>query len=135
MTGSIEDANDNIDGVLDVLDSAETPGFELLVAGNASMGKDFQEAAEKDLQTGEAFGIPIALIILVLVFGAIAASIIPIVLALLAIALAVGATALLGQWFEFSFFVTNMITMIGLAVGIDYSLFIVSRYREERQAG
>jgi RND superfamily putative drug exporter len=135
LTGSIEEANDNVDGIIDVVESDETSGFELSIAGSASMGKDFQEAAEKDLQTGEAFGIPIALIILVLVFGALAASIIPIVLAIVAIVMAIGATALLGQWFEFSFFVTNMITMIGLAVGIDYSLFIVSRYREEREAG
>ncbi len=44
-------------------------------------------------------------------------------------------TALIGQAYELSFFVTNMITMMGLAVGIDYVLFIVSRYREERTAG
>ncbi|HJX62055.1 MAG TPA: MMPL family transporter [Dehalococcoidia bacterium] len=135
MAGSFEDANDNIDQVLDVVDSAEVEGFGLSIAGNASMGKDFEEAAQSDLQTGEAFGIPIALIILVGVFGAIAASVVPVVLALLSIALAIGASALIGQRFELSFFVTNVITMIGLAVGIDYSLFIISRYREERQRG
>ena len=135
MAGSFEDANDNIDQVLDVVKSAEAGGFDLSIAGNASMGKDFEKAAQSDLQTGEAFGIPIALIILVGVFGAIAASVVPIVLALLSIALAIGASALIGQRFELSFFVTNVITMIGLAVGIDYSLFIVSRYREERQRG
>ena len=135
MAGTLDDASDNVDQVIDVVDSAEGNGFSLLIAGNASMGKDFEKASQQDLQTGEMFGIPIALIILALVFGAIAASVIPIVLALLAIVLAVGATAVLGVQFEFSFFVTNVITMIGLAVGIDYSLFAISRFREERARG
>jgi RND superfamily putative drug exporter len=135
MAGSFDDASDNIDEVLDVIDDADSTEFSVLIAGNASMGEDFNKTAESDLQTGEAFGIPIALIILALVFGAIAASVIPIVLALLAITLAVGATALLGTQFEFSFFVTNVTTMIGLAVGIDYSLFVISRFREERARG
>ncbi|MEX1252820.1 MAG: MMPL family transporter [Dehalococcoidia bacterium] len=135
MAGTFEDASDNIDSVFDVMDEAEKSDFSLLIAGNASMGKDFEEASQQDLATGEMFGIPIALLILALVFGAIAASVIPIVLAIVSIVLAVGATAVLGTQFEFSFFVTNVITMIGLAVGIDYSLFVISRYREERAHG
>ena len=135
MAGTFEDASDNIGGVLDVLDSAETDGFDVLIAGNASMGKDFEETAQSDLQTGEMFGIPIALIILALVFGALVASVIPIVLALVSIILAVGVSAVIGQQFQLSFFVTNVATMIGLAVGIDYSLFVISRYREERGHG
>lgn len=135
MAGDFEDATDNIDQVLDVVRVPQADGFAVSIAGSASMGKDFEELAQSDLQTGEAFGIPIALVILALVFGALAASIIPVVLALLSIILAVAATAVLGQAFQLSFFVTNVITMIGLAVGIDYSLFIVSRYREERLRG
>jgi RND superfamily putative drug exporter len=99
---------------------------------NASVNEDFDKQAETDLQTGEAFGIPLALGVLVIVFGAVAAALIPVVLAIVSIAVAMGLTALLGQFFQLSFFVTNVMTMIGLTVGIDYSLFIVSRYREER---
>ncbi|MGB2696022.1 MAG: MMPL family transporter [Dehalococcoidia bacterium] len=135
MAGTFEDAGDNIGEVLDVLESKEAGGFDVLIAGNASMGEDFNEAAQRDLETGEMFGIPIALIILALVFGALAASVIPIVLALVSIILAVGASALIGQQYQLSFFVTNVITMIGLAVGIDYTLFVISRYREERAHG
>ncbi len=76
-----------------------------------------------------------ALVILVAVFGAVVAAAVPIVVALMTIAVAVALVAVVGQAFELSFFVTNMITMMGLAVGIDYSLFVVSRYREERQRG
>ena len=56
-------------------------------------------------------------------------------MALASILLAMGITAVVGQFMDLSFFITNMITMIGLAMGIDYSLFVVSRYREERAAG
>ena len=56
-------------------------------------------------------------------------------MAIVAIAIALGITALVGQIVEFNLFVTNIISMIGLAVGIDYSLFIVSRFREERKKG
>ncbi len=135
MAGTAQDASDHIDRVLKAVHGARGGGFTVLIAGPASMGENFQDVAQKDLETGEAFGIPIALIILAVVFGAIAASIIPIVLAVVAIVLAIAGVALLGLQFQFSFFVTNVITMIGLAVGIDYSLFFVSRYREERQHG
>ena len=78
---------------------------------------------------------PIALIILLLVFGAVVAAGLPILLSLLAITLAVGLTALVGQTFSVSVFAINMISMMGLATGIDYSLFIISRFREERARG
>ncbi len=136
MAGTVQDAADNIGSVLDVVDGAATnTSFDLNIAGFASMGEDFQETAESDLQTGELFGVPIALIILALVFGALVASVIPIVLAIVSIVLAIGASAVIGQQWQLSFFSTNVITMIGLAVGIDYSLFVVSRYREERSHG
>ncbi|MEO8423227.1 MAG: MMPL family transporter, partial [Actinomycetota bacterium] len=77
----------------------------------------------------------VALVVLVVVFGAIVAALVPIGIAIIAIAISLGITALVGQIVEFNLFVTNIISMIGLAVGIDYSLFIVSRFREERKKG
>ena len=136
MAGEVTDAEDNIDQVLTITDEADgANGFHVLVAGGASINEDFHKQSEKDLQTGEAFGVPLALGILVIVFGALVAALIPVVLAIVSIAVALGITALLGQVFQLSFFVTNVMTMMGLAVGIDYSLFIVSRYREERARG
>src|SRR3990172_9051324 len=136
MAGDETQADENIDDVLAVARGANgVDGFQVLVTGGASINKDFTEVSESDLQTGEAFGIPIALVVLVIVFGAITAALVPLVLGVFSIVVAVGLTALLGQGFEFSFFVTNVITMMGLAVGIDYSLFVVSRYREERSRG
>src|SRR6266536_671046 len=114
MAGSLDDANDNIDQVLDRTLHAQHPqGFRVWVAGEATAAKDSNTIAEQDLRQGETIGIVAALAILV----------------------ALGLVSLLGLAFDLSFFVTNMVTMIGLAVGIDYSLFIVSRYREERARG
>ena len=136
MAGDFDDAADNIDRVVTVVNNAKgESGFQILITGQASVGRDFQEVSEEDLLNGEMFGVPIALVILLLVLGALVASLIPIVQAAVSIAVAMGAASLVGQAFELSFFVTNMITMIGLAVGIDYSLFIIARYREERRNG
>ena len=110
-------------------------GFEALVAGPATLNNDFIQLAEEGLKKGETIGLAVALVVLVFVFGAVVAGLIPIILAVVAIAIALGAAAVVGQVFDLSFFIGNIITMIGLAVGIDYSLFIVSRYREERSNG
>jgi putative drug exporter of the RND superfamily len=110
-------------------------GFTVQVAGQGVLFADFTEIAEEDLQRGETIGIGIALIILIVVFASVVAAVVPIVMAVFAIMVALGLVSLIGQIAEFNLFVTNMVTMIGLAVGIDYSLFIVSRYREERKKG
>ncbi|HEV8649648.1 MAG TPA: MMPL family transporter [Actinomycetes bacterium] len=136
MAGSLDDADANIDKLLDRTLHAQHPdGFQVLVAGEATAAKDANTIAEQDLRKGETIGIVAALAILIVVFGAVAAAVLPIVLAVMAIVVALGLVSLLGLAFDLSFFVTNMITMIGLAVGIDYSLFTVSRYREERARG
>jgi RND superfamily putative drug exporter len=103
--------------------------------GAVTLEEDFSTLAEEDLARGEMFGVIVALVVLVLVFGAVVAGVVPIIMGIASIAVALGITALVGRAVDFSFFVTNMITMMGLAVGIDYSLFIVSRYREERFKG
>ena len=118
------------------VDGIEAPaGFEASVAGPATLENDFIHLAEEGLKRGETIGMAVALVVLVLVFGAVVAGLIPIILAVTAIAVALGVAALIGQVMNLSFFIANIVTMIGLAVGIDYSLFIVSRYREERAGG
>jgi RND superfamily putative drug exporter len=136
MAGSLDDADTNIDQVLDrTLHAPHPQGYRVWVAGEATAAKDSNTIAEQDLRKGETIGIVAALAILVVVFGTLAAAVVPVVLAIVAIVVALGLVSLLGLAFDLSFFVTNMVTMIGLAVGIDYSLFIVSRYREERARG
>ena len=136
MAGDIDTATDNIAQVLQIVEDANNRDqFVVHVSGFASVGHDFNEAAEKDLQRSEVGPLPLALIILVLVFGAVIAALLPVILAAFAIIVAIAVTAVIGQQYQFSFFVTNMIVMMGLAVGIDYCLFIISRYREERAKG
>ena len=111
-------------------------GFEVSITGSLTADADFEKLSEEDLQKGELLiGLPAALIMLVLVFGAVVAGLVPVLLGLLSIVVAVALTALVGQAFEVSFFVVNMISAMGLALGIDYALFILSRFREERGRG
>jgi len=130
-----EEANDVVDQVHRVIDDANKDNFQVLITGDATMSSDYLTLSDETLRTGEGIGISVGLVVLALVFGAIAAALLPIFLALVAVMVALGVAALIGQTVELSFFVTNMITMMGLAVGIDYSLFILSRYREERERG
>jgi RND superfamily putative drug exporter len=135
MAGQDEDAADNVDKILAITSAADTSPFHVLSSGTASLNHELQDISKNDLSRGESVGIPIALLVLILVFGALTAAVIPIVLGIVSILIAIAVTAIFGQAVQFSFFVTNVITMMGLAVGIDYSLFIVSRYREERVKG
>jgi RND superfamily putative drug exporter len=137
MTSTDEDAlSDDAKTLERSVRSVEVPdGFESYVTGTATVFNEYQEVIEEDIQTGESVGVVVALAVLVAVLGAVVAGVIPIILGAFAIATAMGITALVGTAYSFSFFVQNMITMIGLAVGIDYSLFIVARYREERLHG
>lgn len=125
--------------IVDALRSVATRNsnatFTVQVAGQAALYADSMRLAEEDLAKGERFGLAVALIVLVVVFGSIVAAFLPLAMGIFSIAVALGLVALVGQLFHFNLMVTNMISMIGLAVGIDYSLFIVSRYREERKKG
>jgi RND superfamily putative drug exporter len=136
MAGDVSAAEKSVEKVHDVVHAADgRDGFDLVVTGTASISSDFSETAERDLREGEGIGVPIALLILLVVFGALVAAMLPLLLAVVGITVAIALTAVAGQAFDLSVFAINMISMMGLAVGIDYSLFIVSRYREERAAG
>jgi putative drug exporter of the RND superfamily len=132
MRGEWSEAQRAFPDYLKVIEAADgVSGFETVTGGDLSLDYVFTHTAERDLQTGEMIGLPIALVILVVVFGALVIAGVPILLAAFTILVSIGITALVGQFFELSFFVINMIVMLGLALGIDYSLFIAGRYREE----
>ncbi len=110
-----------------------TPGFDVSMTGDRTANYDMGNLSQRDLQSGELeFGLPAALVVLVLVFGTVVAGLVPLLMALLAIVVGMGLVSLLSLEFNFSVFIVNMISAMGLALGIDYSLFILSRYREER---
>ena len=136
MAGELEEAIEDIEQLVHITEGVDKKeGFRVLLGGEASLSYENNELSEADLQKGERFGIPVALIILLVIFGTLVAALLPVGLAIISIAVALGITSLIGQAFELSFFVSLMITMIGLAIGIDYSLLIVSRFREEMRHG
>ncbi len=114
----------------------EEPGIAAAMTGEWTSDADFGQLSQDDLRTGELFfGGPAALIILLVVFGAVVAGVLPLVLAMGSIVVALALTALVGQAFPLSMFTVNMLIGMGLALGIDYSLFVLSRFREERNEG
>ena len=136
MTGSLAEAERNVEHVFDTIDEVSTSDeFRVLIVGAASISYENNEFALRDLEQGERFGVPVALLILLVLFGAVVAALVPIGLAIVAIIIALGLVAIIGQVYELVFFVTLMITMIGLAVGIDYSLIMISRFRDEMGRG
>ena len=128
-------------GIARIIDEVDTANaadtsFTVDITGAHTLDHDFAELSESDLTNGELkFGLPAALIVLVLVFGALVAAFLPMSIAIISIIVTVALSTVLGQVTSLSFFILNMITAMGLALGIDYSLFVLSRYREERQAG
>ena len=136
LTGDDADAADTAAPVVDLVEEADgINGFRVTTVGFGSVEGEMSTLLEETMAQGEMIGIAVALLILLVVFGAVVAAGLPVVLALLSIFVAVGATALVSNVIEMSEFIVFIITMIGLAVGIDYSLFIVQRFREERSHG
>ena len=110
--------------------------FAVTITGDHAVGSDFSAVSQHDLEQGElALGLPAAMVVLLLVFGTVVAGLVPLLMALVSIAVGMGIVSALSLQFGFSVFIVNMLTGMGLALGIDYSLFVLSRYREERAAG
>jgi uncharacterized membrane protein YdfJ with MMPL/SSD domain len=131
------DGEDKVEDVYDVVQRLDDePGYEAAITGEDTSDFDQSELSAEDLRTGELyFGLPAALVILLLVFGAVVAGLVPLVLAIVSIVVALALASLIGQAYDLSLYTVNMLTGMGLALGVDYSLFVVSRYREERMRG
>ena len=121
----------------DRLDVADGPraGVATHFVGQGALWAAMQDLSKEDLAKAESAGFPIVLLILLAVFGSFAAALLPLALGIGAV-LVTGALIFgVSQAMEMSVFVTNMASMIGIGVAVDYSLFIVARYREEVRAG
>jgi uncharacterized membrane protein YdfJ with MMPL/SSD domain len=127
----------DVDRLIGVVQRADgRDGFAVAMTGEGTVDHDFNELSQHDLKSGElGVGLPAAFVVLLLVFGAVVAGLVPLLMAAVAIVVALGLCAVVAEAFTLSVFVVNMLTGMGLALGIDYSLFVLSRYREERGRG
>src|SRR5919206_2955668 len=112
-----------------------TPETKTRVIGQPAIWSNFTEVAKRQLARGELTGFPLILIILLGAFGTLVAALAPVVLGFAAVFLTAALIYWLSHAFEMSIYVTNMASMIGIGVAVDYSLFVVSRFRRELKAG
>jgi RND superfamily putative drug exporter len=112
-----------------------TAGVTTYLAGQPTIWAGMQELSKHDLARAEAAGFPIVALILLVVFGSLAAAALPLTLGFVSVMVTGALIYFLSLQMSTSVFVTNMASMIGIGVAIDYSLFILARYREERANG
>jgi RND superfamily putative drug exporter len=110
-------------------------GFEVTVTGTPALDYDLRTISTEDTERAEWRVLPVVLVVLVVAFGALVAALLPIVVGMLAITIALGLVTIAAHYETMSVFVLNITTMVGLGVGIDYSLLIVTRFREELNRG
>ncbi len=129
FSGAEEEIQRQIPEIREMAGSIED--MEVFVIGGPAFDYDLEQSSEEDLRVAEVYGLPIVAVILVLVFGSLVAAALPVVLGGISVSMALASLYLLGHWLSISIFVLNLVTMLGLGLGIDYSLFIISRSREE----
>ena len=105
------------------------------LVGLQALWAGMQDLSKEDLEKAEGIGFPIVFIVLLLIFGSVAAALLPLSLGFIAVAITGAIVYFLAQAIQMSIFVTNISSMLGIGVAVDYSLFVLSRYREEIKAG
>src|SRR5438874_331751 len=115
--------------------AARGSGIQTLLTGDAPFYKAFSDTTTHDLSHAETIAFPITLLILILAFGSLIAAGIPLAMAVFGLLISFGIISLVAEHATVSIFTENTMSMLGLGVGIDYSLFVVSRFRERLRAG
>ena len=119
------------DAYADVRKEVRPGPLDVVATGEIPLNQDFESVTETDLKRAEVVSLPLALLMLLFVFGSVVAAGLPIGVGVLAVTAGFVGTLLLARAMDVSIYATNIVTMIGLGVAIDYSLFVVSRFREE----
>jgi RND superfamily putative drug exporter len=133
---SPDDSPEALPGLEPVLEGirGQYPGFEVGLAGGPAFYGDVQEVSESDLRRSEVISLPLAGLALLLVFGSIVAAAVPLAVGGAAVVVALAAIFLVASATPMSIFVLNLATLLGLGLGVDYSLLMTSRFREELAA-
>jgi RND superfamily putative drug exporter len=114
-----------------VEDAVGSAAVEAYMTGYSQSSNDLTEVENADVERAESIGIPIALVVLVFTLAAVIAGFLPLVTALCSLLFTYGVLSLLITWRPIDSFLLSIVTMLGVGISIDYSLFIISRYREE----
>jgi RND superfamily putative drug exporter len=137
LEGTSQQAMQRIKAPLSAVETVQQrhSSFRIEEFGDASFARAANDSAGKDFHQAEILSIPVTVIILLLAFGAFVAAVLPVVLALTAIVAAFGLVMMTSHVFPIDQSAFSVMLLIGLAVGVDYSLFYIRREREERAAG
>lgn len=135
FAGSEEDAKNLIPTVREAMERGRAEQVKSYLTGYAATAYDLSEGSKHALEKGETIGLPLALIVLLVVFGSIIAAGLPALLGAASAIIALAGLGIIAQRMETSIFAMNTVSMIGLALGIDFSLLMVSRFREELARG
>ena len=106
-------------------------GIATYLSGFPAINHDTQKIFNKDLGRGESIGVPIAVIVMAVMFGTLGGMFVPIVFALMTIPTTLGLVWVVAHTMDMAIYVTNIVALIGLAIAVDYSMLVVFRYREE----
>src|SRR5260221_5294515 len=132
-SGKVEDQLDNFRALLP---SGATAGpAQAYLTGDAPIDQAFNQITQQDIERAELFALPIALFVLMVVFGTLIAAAMPILLAIVAIPVTMAVIYAIGLHTSMSVFVLNITSIIGLGISIDYSLFMIRRFRDELAGG
>jgi RND superfamily putative drug exporter len=137
ILGPDEAYDANSQAALDAVAAVQTahPDVDLLQAGDATLSGAVDAGIKEDMRRAETTALPLTVLVLLAVFGSLVAAGLPLLLAATSVAGAFGLLQLLGHWVPFNSAASAIVLLIGMAVGIDYSLFYLRRFREERAAG
>jgi putative drug exporter of the RND superfamily len=114
---------------------SQYPNIKLEITGETPLNFDLRKVSADDVNHAEERAMPVTLLLLLLAFGSLVAALLPLGVGVLSISMAMGAAALLAHYLHLSILVQNLATMLGLGLGIDYALLMVSRFREALAEG
>src|ERR687892_997403 len=137
MKGDLDTAEERVQPLLDAVAGLEkaSPGFTIAEFGFASATRELSKTIDEDFANAEKLSLPVTFLVLLIAFGAFVAAGIPVLLAFSAVLGSVGLLAISSHVFEVSVATQSVILLMGMAVGVDYSLFYLKRVREERADG
>ncbi|WP_122618606.1 MMPL family transporter [Streptomyces sp. Tu 4128] len=135
VKGGDTDERENAKEIIDEYTGAKGPGLTVEAGGTAAVGDDMGTYSSEDLVLAEAIALPLTLLLLLFVFGSVVSALLPLVIGLIAIVGTFAELFLLGSATSISITATNLTTALGLGLGIDYALLMVSRFREQLAKG